>query len=58
MTYKIANKRLLTLDWIGLGDVAISLVSIRLYTYPCVLYNFDTLRGILIYFGRDEEEDQ
>ena len=25
---------------------------------PCALHNFDTLRHILIIFGRNEEEDQ
>ena len=47
---------------IGSGDIAISMASIRpsfhSSTHPCVLHNFDTLRHILVIFGRNEEEDQ
>ena len=27
-------------------------------THPCAFHNFDTLRHILVIFGRNEEEDQ
>ena len=38
--------------------VVISLEAQNPYTDPCALHNFDTLRHVLIIFGKNEEEDQ